>query len=143
MKKSLSNLVQNTLKKFPILKNLYDETFLDNLLNKRFYYDNFLLWLLASEEPYAHETLADISRNLEILKDSDGITHFKKKLRSHSEPILKSYLTELEFAAYYREKGCEVELEPKIPESDKAQSLKSYLKILKFTLRQKIYSEKK
>lgn len=122
--KTLSKLGRETLEEFTVLKNIYDNNFLNELIAKRFHYDNFLLWLLSSKEPYAKNVLADISKQLVLLKDSDSVKHFKNKLRSTSEPILKSYLTELEMAAYYKERGYDVELEPATDETGKKSEFK-------------------
>lgn len=121
---TLSKLVQETCESFQNLKNLYDKDFLEDLITKRFRYDNYLLWLLVSREKYALATWKDISKFMDILKDVDITTHFKNKLRSTTEPVLESYLTELEFAAYYGEKGYIVELEPKISDSGKNPEFK-------------------
>jgi len=122
--KTLLQSARNILSEFPVLKELYEDNFLNDLIANRLYHDNFLLWLLSSREPYAYNVLKDISKQLGLLQDSDGVSHFKSKLRSTSEPVLKSYLTELEMAAYYKEKGCDVELEPTIRETGKNPEFK-------------------
>lgn len=117
-------LVEQKIGKFPILKKIYDKNTLDTIIKKRSNYDNYLLWLLASEETYALETWKEISKSLELLKDCNSIGHFKEKLKSTSKITLNNYLLELEFASFYKEKGFAIELEPKISTNGKNPDFK-------------------
>jgi hypothetical protein len=121
---ALLELVRETCNNFPNLKQVYDDDFLKNLVTRRFCFDNYLLWLLASREQYAIATLTEISKFIDLLKEGDFGIHFKDKLRSTNEPVFNSYLIELEFAAYYKEKGYYVQLEPKISDSGKNPEFK-------------------
>jgi len=120
----LLDLVYETLSKFPILKNIYSDGFLENLVKKRLHFDNYLLWLLTSKEPYTIITWEEISKWLNLLKDSDAIFHFGEKLRSTKQEVFQSYLTELEFAGYYKEQGYEIELEPEVASTGKNPEFK-------------------
>ena len=121
----LLSKIEVTLSDFPILKALYDEDFCLNLVKKRFYYNNYLLWLLVSRNPFATLTWESISRCLNLLKDADAISHFREKLRHQCKSVFQSYLTELEMAGYYKERGCEIELEPQISGSKKNPDFKA------------------
>jgi len=116
---TLFELVWQTIKTFPILKEIYDEAFIQSLIKNRFYFNNYLLWLLSSKEPYTVSSWTEITRCLWILHECDVVTHFKDKLRSTDEHIFKSYQTELDYASYYKERGFNVELEPSLPNSGK------------------------
>jgi len=121
----LRSKIQITLSTFPILKSLYEKDFLDDLVEKRFHYHNHLLWLLVSGHPFAIVTWETISKYLNLLKDSDALSHFSEKLRHLSERVFQSYVTELEMAGYYREKGYKIELEPPISRSGKNPDFKA------------------
>lgn len=121
---TLLELVRETCNIFPNLKLVYDDDFLKNLVTRRFCFDNYLLWLLDSREQFAIVTLTEVSKFIELLKDADFGIHFNNKLRSTSELVFNSYLTELEFAAYYKERGFGVLLEPKISDSGKNPEFK-------------------
>ena len=65
---TLSKLVQETCATFPNLKHIYSNDFLKHLVTDRFHYDNYLLWLLASREPYAIITLTEISKFIDVAR---------------------------------------------------------------------------
>ena len=112
--KVLSELIKETIKNFPILKEIYDEEFQKRLVKNRYFFNNYLLWLLSSKEPYTELTWKEISRALFVLKESNALSCFKDKIKSTDEYVFKSYQTELDYAAYYKEKGYNVQLEPKL-----------------------------
>src|SRR5208283_2050470 len=95
---ALLELVRETCNNFQNLKHFYDDDFLKNLVTRRFCFDNYLLWLLANREQYAIATMTEISKFIDLLKEDNFDIHFKDKMRSTSEPVFNSYLTELEFA---------------------------------------------
>jgi len=74
--------------------------------------DNYLLWLLASCDHYALDTLKRIDSMLQNLVNECAIERFRVKLRSRNEVEFDSYLTELEFASRFKSRGFPVELEP-------------------------------
>lgn len=120
----LLSKIDTTLSTFPILKEIYDEDFLVDLVGKRFHYDNHLLWMLVCNHPQVTLIWETVSKYLHLLKDSDAISHFREKLRHRGERVFHSYLTELEMAGYYKEKGYEIELEPEILSSKKNPDFK-------------------
>jgi hypothetical protein len=115
----LLELAYQTIAEFPVLGEIYDEVFLRDLVQKRYHFDNCLLWLLASKEPYTYSTWNLIADCLQKLRDCDSVPHFAAKLRSRTDRVFNSYLTELEYAAYYKAKGYTIELEPNIPNTEK------------------------
>lgn len=121
----LLSKIETTLSTFPTLKALYDRSFLANLVKKRFHYDNYLLWMLVSRHPFATLTWEAVNKHLKLLKDADAISHFREKLRHKGKRVFQSYLTELEMAGYYKERGYKIELEPPIPESEKNPDFKA------------------
>jgi hypothetical protein len=112
--KFLLGLIHQTVEEFPILKQIYTEEFLQEIVKDRYHFNNYLLWLLSSKEPYTKATWNEISKSLLLLVDSNGLVHFKHKLRSNPQLFFQSYQTELDYAAYYKGKGYLVELEPTI-----------------------------
>lgn len=116
--------IKATLSSFPILKEIYDEEFCLNLIRKKENNDNYLLWLLVSGTDYSKITWETISKFLMLLVDADSIPHFRDKLGHRKETIFHSFQTELELAGYYKERGYDVELEPKIPDTDQNPDFK-------------------
>jgi len=112
--KFLLGLLHQTVEEFPILKEIYAEEFLQEIVKDRYHFNNYLLWLLSSKEPYTKATWNEISKSLLLLIDSEGLIHFKHKLRSNPQLFFQSYQTELDYAAYYKGKGYLIELEPTI-----------------------------
>lgn len=122
--KELLSKIDTTLSTFQILKEIYDKDFLVDLVRKRFHYDNHLLWMLVSGHPSVMVTWETVSEYLSLLEGSDAISHFREKLRHKGERVFHSYLTELEMAGYYKERGYEIELEPEISLSKKNPDFK-------------------
>ena len=108
---TLSELVQESLDAFPILKKIYDGDFIEELLKEN-HQMNYLLWLLSAKNYFTYETLKEIAQNLEILEENESIIHFGDKLKSKTENIFNNYQLELYFASYYKRKGFNIELEP-------------------------------
>jgi len=122
--KKLFSLVEHTLRTYPLLKEIYEKEFVADLIKKRFFHDNYLLWLLVSKSDYAMLTWDSVVKNLELLKDCYAVSHFKGKLRSKRKTIFESYLTELEFAGHHKERGFKIELEPQILRTHKGPDFK-------------------
>lgn len=110
-KNTLLSLAHDTLKSCPLLTEIYDKEFLENLASRP-HCGNHLLWLLASKDMYTLLTWKDVCKYLNLLRDCGGITKFRDKLRSETKIPFENYLTELEFAGHYKELGYDVELEP-------------------------------
>lgn len=121
----LFSKIETTLSTFPILKTLYDQDFLADLVKRRFRFDNYLLWMLVSGHPFAMLTCEAVSKYLNLLKDVDAVSDFRDKLRYKGRRVFQSYLTELEMAGYYKERGYDIELEPQISESEKNPDFKA------------------
>ena len=117
--------IKTTLSTFPTLNTIYDQDFLVDLVKRRFHYDNYLLWMLVSGHSFAMLTWEAVSKYLNLLKDADAVSHFRDKLRHKGKRVFQSYLTELEMAGYYKEKGYDIELEPKIFGSRKNPDFKA------------------
>ena len=101
----LLGLIHQTVEEFPILKQIYTEEFLQEIVKDRYHFNNYLLWLLSSKEPYTKATWNEISKSLLLLVDSNGLVHFKHKLRSNPQLFFQSYQIELDYAAYYKGLG--------------------------------------
>lgn len=88
----LLELALQTITSFPVLKEIYDEDFLRDLVRRRHHFDNYLLWLLVSKQPFTYSTWQIIANCLKSLKDSDGSSHFKAKLRSRTDRVFRRNL---------------------------------------------------
>ncbi|MHA1840189.1 MAG: hypothetical protein ACTSYO_09590 [Candidatus Ranarchaeia archaeon] len=119
----LKQLVSESLDKFQILKKIYDDDFVEELIKDN-HQMNYLLWLLSAKNSYTFETLKEISENLEITEENDSLAHFIDKLKSKTKNTFNNYQLELYFASYYKKKGLNIELEPVINENGKNPDFK-------------------
>jgi len=120
----LLDFMNASLKQYPILKDIYSDQFVEELVRRQFNPNNYLLWLLASRNEFANKQLEEMANALESLQELGAITKFKGKLIHTNKMILESYLSELEFASYYKQKGYQVELEPSIEGTLRGPDLK-------------------
>ena len=120
----LLNLINASLKEYPILKSIYSDQFVKELVRMQFNPNNYLLWLLASRSEFASKQLEEMANALESLKEINVITKFQGKLTHTNRMIFESYLSELEFASYYKQKGYQIEVEPYIEGTLKGPDLK-------------------
>lgn len=108
---------------WPILKEVYDDHFLAELVQNKRDSDNLLLFWLANDNdidsPIANRIFEEIEKNLKPFFSSSNFDILKSKLRQwHSIPF-ESTITELEFAAEYIGRGYHIELEPTLPNNRK------------------------
>jgi hypothetical protein len=105
--------------RYPILKHIYNDDFLRNLINRKRNRDNMLLfWLVVDEGavPVAVRLFKEIEAMLSLFKDDKNFNSLECKLRQWKSIPFKSTTTELEFAAEYFNRGYEIELEPSLPD---------------------------
>ena len=121
--KVLRQRIIDTLERFPLLKHIYDEEFIQFLIRKRFHLENRLLWFLASKEPTAIAMLEKLEERLKTLADVDGVEKFRSKLRQYDRVSLSSAFLEIDFASHYKKKY-PIEIEPSIPGTKKGPDLK-------------------
>jgi hypothetical protein len=112
------------LSKYQILKEIYDDNFLRQLIDNKGDRDNILLfWLVTDNEfdlPAATRVFDEIEGMLSLFKSSSNFVLLSHKLRQwHSIPF-ESTVTELEFATEYLNRGYQIELEPPLPNGRKA-----------------------
>jgi hypothetical protein len=111
------------LKSFPILKKIYDDEFLANLVRHKNNYDNLLLSWLVVDNPHdtglAYEFLKDIEENLKLFPSQESFRVFKIKLRQWKTVAFEAAITELEFSIEYLKRGYQIELEPNLPNNKK------------------------
>ena len=116
----LLTIAKQRIENFSILKRIYDGGFLSLLVQHKFDLDNPLLFWLVTDNPIAIRFFQEIERNLELLQPEDSIQKFKTKLTQWNTTHFESAITELEFAAEYKRKGFNIELEPILPNGEKA-----------------------
>lgn len=109
----LEKLVFQTLDEFEILKKIYDNEFISELIKEK-NRKNYLLWLLSAKNEFTYKKLENISHGLTNLQKEGSIRHFMDKLRSKTTNTYNNYELEIDFASYYKARGYHVELEPEI-----------------------------
>jgi len=106
-----------------ILREVYDDTFLKELVQNKRDADNLLLFWLVNDNdidsPTANKIFEEIERNLVLFRSSTNFNILKSKLRQWNSIPFESTITELEFAAEYHERGYRIELEPALPNKRK------------------------
>lgn len=110
---------KSRIKRFPILRRIYDDQFLKELAKHKHDYDNLLLfWLVINnpiDGPLAIKLFEEIEEDLRVFKHERDLHTFDAKLRQWEAIPFESAIVELEFAAEYKRKGCQIELEPVLP----------------------------
>jgi len=108
---------------YPILKEVYDEHFLNELVEAKRDPDNLLLfWLVNDNEfdsPTARKLFEEIEGMLQPFSNSSNFNPLKLKLRQWCTIPFESTITELELASEYHERGYDIELEPDLPNNRK------------------------
>lgn len=132
-------VAKQRIKNFPILKRIYDDNFLSILVQNKYDYDNPLLfWLVTDnpiDEPIAICLFQEIEENLRLLQTEGSIQKFKAKLSRWNSIYFESAIAELNLAADYKKKGYWIELEPSLPNGEKADfyaskdSLRMYFEV--------------
>ena len=112
--KVIYSQIKATLEKYPLLKEIFDEKAIDGIVNDRFRLHRTLIWCLVNDAEYVHDFWKHIVKWLSLLREDNGIEKFKSKLIDPKE--FENSILEVEFAGRYKEKGYEVELEPRVLE---------------------------
>lgn len=122
-------IAKQRIEKFSILKRIYDDAFLSILLRHNSDLDNLLLLWLVIDNPFDKNTairfFQNIEENLDLLRKESSIQKFKPKLRQWNTIPFESAIAELEFAAEYKKRGFQIELEPRLPNGEKGDFLAS------------------
>jgi hypothetical protein len=113
-------IAKQRIENFLILKRIYDDDFLSGLVQRKFDPDNLLLFWLVTDDPVAIRLFQEIEENLEFLLPEDSIQNFKTKLKRWNTDHFESVIAELEFAAEYKRRSYHIELEPSLPNGEKA-----------------------
>lgn len=113
-------IAKQRIEDFSILKRIYDDDFLSVLVRHKNDNENLLLFWLVTDNPAAISLFQEIEENLELLQPEDSIQKFKTKLKLWNTIPFESAIAELEFAAEYKRKGYWIELEPILPNGEKA-----------------------
>ncbi len=113
-------IAKQRIENFPILKGIYDDDFLSVLVRRKNDYNNLLLFWLVTDNPVAISLFQEIEENLKILQP-ENTQKFKEKLRQWDTRPFESAITEIEFAAEYKRKGFQIEIEPTLPNGKKGE----------------------
>lgn len=133
--KELLALAKQRIGKFSILKRIYDNGFLFDLVQHKNDCDNRLLLRLVIDEPTAIKFFKEIEENLELFQNEENIQKLKTKLRQWETIPFESTIVELEFAADYKRRGYQIEIEPELPNNQKGDfcaskdSMKIYFEV--------------
>lgn len=115
----LLTLAKRRVEKFTILKRIYNDEFLSNLVQHKNDSDNLLLlWLVIDNTidcPIAIRLFQEIEENLKLLQYEERIQLFKTKLRQWDTIAFESAILELEFIVEYIKNGYQIKLEPLLP----------------------------
>lgn len=107
-------LVKRTLGQHPLLQQVYDDEFVQNLIRKRLNGDNSLLFrLVIPEDPLGHALWTTIVDEIDEL-GGDALEAFRDKMRRAGYEAIESWRTELWFAAWVKRMGVTVDLEPTV-----------------------------
>lgn len=105
-------LAEKTLDRHPVLRRIYDETFVTRLTRRRPRISNFLLLLLVQpEDEYADEYWKSVVSDLLLLEPEQSFAHFGHKLRVRTRKELEAVRSELALAARLKRLGTPVALE--------------------------------
>jgi len=108
----------------PILKGIYNDDFLSLLVRNKYDYDNPLLfWLVndnPTDEPISICLFQEMEENLGLLQHEGSIQKFRVKLSRWNSIHFESAIAELDLAAEYKRRGYLIELEPSLPNGEKA-----------------------
>lgn len=118
--KADDSLLLTTAKKrissHPHLQIVYDDKFLQTLIQSKRDPDNLLLFWLVNENEFDSPTskvlLKEMEKMLEIFANSNNFESLKLKLRQWHTIPFESTVTELDFAYEYFKRGYVIELEP-------------------------------
>lgn len=113
-------VAKQRIENFSILKRIYDDDFLSRLVRHKIDRDNLLLFWLVTDDPIAIRLFQEIEENLELLQPENSIQEFKTKLKRWKTIPFETVIAELEFAAEYKRRGYRIELEPSLPDGEKA-----------------------
>ena len=116
--KELLVVAKQRIENFSILKKMYDDDFLSRLVRHKNDYDNLLLFWLVADNPIAIRLFQEIEENLEALQP-ENTQKFQEKLRQWDTRHFESAITEIEFAAEYKRKSFQIEIEPTLPNGKK------------------------
>lgn len=131
----LLSIAKRRIENFSILKEIYDDNFLIDLIRHKNNYENLLLsWLVIDnlfDTQIALKLFKDIEDDLNLFRSESDFSIFERKLRQWNTVSFESTITELEFAAEYLRKGYQIELEPTLPNDRKGDfsSSKGTMKI--------------
>jgi len=105
--------IMGTLDKYPLLKKIYNKGAVDRIVKNRFRLHRTLIFCLVNDTEYVQNFWKHIVGWLSLLEENDGIEKFKNKLIDPKE--FRNSILEIEFSGRYKEKGYDIELEPKVP----------------------------
>jgi len=119
----LLSLARQRVASLPILRRIYDDEFLANLVQHKNDFDNLLLLWLVIDNRFdvstAIQLLEDIEKNLELFNSERDFNILKAKFRQWNTSAFESAVVELEFASEYFRKGFKIDLEPELPNNRK------------------------
>jgi len=129
-------IAKQRIENFSILKRIYGDDFLSKLVRHKIDSDNLLLCWLATDDLVAIRFFQEIEENLELLQPEGSIEKFETKLKQRKTIPFESTIAELEFATEYKRRGYRIELEPSLPNGEKADfcaskdSVKIYFEVM-------------
>lgn len=113
--KELMILTKKKLGNYPLLKSIYTDEFLEELVHKKYDLDNILLQYLVLREPLIDEMFQEIEENLDLLQPECSLLIYSNKLKQYDSISFKSVVTELDVASNFKRNGYQILIEPTLP----------------------------
>lgn len=113
--KELMILTKKKLGNYPLLKSIYTDEFLEELVHKKYDLDNILLQYLVLREPIIDEMFQEIEENLDLLQPECSLQKYSNKLKQYDSISFKSVVTELDVASNFKRNGYQILIEPTLP----------------------------
>ncbi len=108
-------LAKQRLAKYPLLRSIYTDEFLEELVRKKYDLDNMLLQDLVLQEPILDEIFHEIEENLYLLQPEGGLQKYSDKLKQYGSLSFQSVITELDIASNFKRNRYEILIEPTLP----------------------------
>lgn len=115
--------MEKKLLKYPLLKIVYSDDCLKEIVKRRRSHDNELLKNLVLKSPVTHQILQELEDNLALLESEGALDSFSSKLRRWDSINFRGAVVELYFAALFKRMGYHIQLEPELPNGQKGDFL--------------------
>jgi hypothetical protein len=106
-------LAKQRLEKYPLLRSIYTDEFLEELVQNKYDLDNALLQYLVIQEPIIDEIFQEIEENLDLLQPELGPYKYADKLKQYNH--FEVFMNELDIVSSFKRYGYQILIEPPLP----------------------------